>query len=418
MSSAEPGLVAPFGTALQPARPAPVAPLPAPAPRKGDRWYPVLVFGALATALFVVVGVSVSLMDVFRTPLNWRILRDIPFLEGWVRWDAGWYWWIARHGYFLEDARQSPVAFFPGYPLVLQALSPYTGGPMLAGILVTLGSGMGVAVLFFRWCAARLGTAAARTGLLVLLCYPFAYYLVGAVYADALYLCAVLGAFLLLERGHPVLAGIVGALATATRPVGYALVLGLVLRSLERRGRPVMGRGPLAAPEHVPASRWAPAGVLISLAGLLAYSGWLWYRFGNPLAFISAQGEWGQPPGLATWSKQAALSALASFEFDLFHLRIVVHAALTIAAIALVPMVVRRLGWAYGAYAAATILVPTLTSADFVGLGRYMLAAFPCFAVAGLLLSERPRLRAVVLPLSLGLLLVFTSLFSRWNYVS
>ncbi|MGH9181000.1 MAG: mannosyltransferase family protein, partial [Acidimicrobiales bacterium] len=239
-----------------------------------------------------------------------------------------------------------------------------------------------------------------------------------AVYADALYLCAVLAAFVLLERGHPVLAGLVGALATATRPVGYALILGLVLRSFERRGRPLMGTGPLAASGGGPAQRWAPAAVLLSVGGLASYSGWLWYRFGNPLAFISAQGEWGQPPGLATWSKRAAFQALSSFSFDLFHVRILVHLVLTLAAIALVPLVVRRLGWAYGAYAAATIAVPTLTSADFVGLGRYMLAAFPCFAVAGLLLSERPRLRAVVLPVSLGALVVFTSLFSRWNYVS
>ncbi|MGH9180225.1 MAG: hypothetical protein ACRDY5_00695, partial [Acidimicrobiales bacterium] len=187
MSSAEGGLVAPFGTAPQLARPVVAAPSPPPTPEKPSRWYPVVVFGALAVALFVVVGVSVLYLDLSRTPQNWRLLRGIPFLEGWVRWDAGWYWWIARHGYFLEDARQSPVAFFPGYPLVLQALSPYTGGPMLAGILVTLSAGMGVAVLFFRWCAARLGVAAARTGLLLLLFYPFAYYLVGAVYADALY---------------------------------------------------------------------------------------------------------------------------------------------------------------------------------------------------------------------------------------
>jgi len=415
MSSAEGGLVAPFGTALQTARPPATRPRPPAPAARTSRWYPVAVFGGVAVVLFVVVGVSVALMPVSRTPQNWRILRDLPFLEGWIRWDAGWYWWIARHGYFLEDARQSPVAFFPGYPLVLQGLGPYVGGPMLAGILVTLGAGLGVAVLFFRWCTSMLGTAAAKTGLLLLVLYPFAYYLVGAVYADALYLGAVLAAFLLLERGHPVLAGVVGALATATRPVGYALVIGLVLRSLELRRSPP--GEPAPAPARPP-SRWAPAGVLLSVSGLAAYSGWLWFRYGDPLAFISAQGEWGQPPGLTTWSKHKAFEALGSFSLDLFHVRILVHAGLAIAAIALVPMVVRRLGWAYGAYAGATILVPTLTSADFVGLGRYMLAAFPCFAVAGLLLSHRPRLRAAVLLASASGLLVFTSLFSRWNYVS
>jgi len=403
--------VAPFATVVEAPRAAPPAP-PVPTARPGRPWFPVAVFLALAAVLFAVVGGSVAVLDVARPPLNWRILRDFPFLEGWVRWDGGWYWWIARHGYFLQDARQSPVAFFPGYPLAIQALSPYTAGPMLAGILVTLGAGLASAVLFFRWCAARLGTAAARTALVLLLVYPFAYYLFGAVYADALYLCAVLAAFTLLERGHPVLAGVAGALATATRPVGYALVLGLVLRAWELRRR---DGGPGGTPGL---GRWAPAGAAVSVAGLAAYAGWLWYRFGDALAFVSAQGEWGQPPGWATWSKQAAFEELAGFRLDLIHVRIVVHAVLALAALALVPLVFKRLGRAYGVYAAATIAVPLLTSADFVGLGRYMLAAFPCFAVAGLALSRRPALRAVVVPASLAGLVVFTSLFARWNYVS
>lgn len=415
MSSADGSLVAPFGTAppVLGKRRAP-APGPPGAPVRSNRTFPFLVFGGVAAFLFVVVGLSVALMPVSPTPLNWRVLRGFPFLEGWVRWDGGWYWWIARHGYFLDDARQSPVAFFPGYPLLLQALAPYTSGPMVAGILATVGSGLVACVLFFRWCAAKLGPAAARTALGVLVCYPFAYYLFGAVYADALYLAAVLGAFVLLERGHPVLAGLCGALATATRPVGYALVLGLVLRAVQLRRR---SGAPGWAGPGAP-YRWAPAGVLLSLAGVGGYAGWLWYRFGNPLAFVSAQGEWGQPPGWATWSKHKAFVALGDFSFDLFHVRIVVHMALALAALALLPLVFRRLGRAYGAYAAATLVVPVLTSADFVGVGRYVIAAFPCFAVAGAALAGRPRLRAVVLLTSFGALAVFTSLYARWNYVS
>src|SRR5688572_7120575 len=40
------------------------------------------------------------------------------WLEAWARYDAGWYRYIAEHGYYYEgDRAQSSVPFFPAYPL-------------------------------------------------------------------------------------------------------------------------------------------------------------------------------------------------------------------------------------------------------------------------------------------------------------
>ena len=50
--------------------------------------------------------------------------------------------------------------------------------------------------------------------------------------------------------------------------------------------------------------------------------------------------------------------------------------------------------------------------------GRYVLAAFPCFAALGGVLTARPRLAVAVLAASACGLLLFTSAFARGYYIS
>ena len=53
------------------------------------------------------------------------------------------------------------------------------------------------------------------------------------MYSDPVFLLVVLAAFTLLERRMYWAAGLVGILATAGRPVGLAITVGLVVRMLE-----------------------------------------------------------------------------------------------------------------------------------------------------------------------------------------
>jgi hypothetical protein len=80
--------------------------------------------------------------------------------------------------------------------------------------------------------------------------------------------------------------------------------------------------------------------------------------------------------------------------------------------------VVRRFGWGYGIYAVLIVGLPALSTKNFFGMGRYLLAAFPCFAVAGELLADKARLRAWALAASGVVMVAMTSLFARAYYVS
>jgi hypothetical protein len=402
-----------------------------------DRWLPVLAFATVAVVLVVVVWISVANLGLASIPTStgprWRAYPAQPWFDGWARFDAGWYARIARDGYgFHGPNGQSPTAFFPAYPLLMRAVGSLTGDVMLAGILVTGACGLGVAVTFFAWCRDRLGPRTARYALAALLLYPFSYYLVGAVYGDALFLFMALLAFLLLERDEPWLAGVAGAVATAARPVGAALVIGLLIRTLERRGvldawfaepgDPAGTVGGVALAQRRRSAlrllRGRDLGVLISAAGLLGYCGYLFSRFGDPLAFAEAMEGWKQPASVSTWLKFDVFDALAHGSFEPFLAKVAVHAALTVGALFLVPRIVRRLGWGYGTYVLVIVLFPALSTKDFVGMARYVLAAFPCFAVVGELLARQPRPARLVLAASGAMLVVFTSMYARWYYLS
>ena len=190
----------------------------------------------VAVALAVVAVTVLSTVLLPERAASPDLLAGRPWWEGWVNWDSGWYRQIALYGYSYTPGSQGPVAFFPLYPLLMRVGGSLVGSVTGPGVVITLASGVGAAVLLSRWFRERLSPDAAWTALLLFLLYPYSFYLFGPLYADALFLLAILGSFTALERGHPWLAGLIGAAATAARPLGVVLVVGLVVRTLERRG--------------------------------------------------------------------------------------------------------------------------------------------------------------------------------------
>jgi hypothetical protein len=471
---------------------------------RGNVLVPLTRYLSVATVLMVTVWFSANHL---RRNLAYPVVRPIGFLgdflvEGWMRWDGGWYVNISGNGYSYTPGAMSTVAFFPAYPLAMRVVQLVVPDPahVLPGIIVTFLAGLGAAVVFYRWCCgvmatpsgtadadadaepaaadvaepaadadaepaagAASGNAAtvAGTAVLVLLLFPYAWYLYGAVYADALFLLSVVSAFVLLERDRPVLAGIVAIVATAGRPVGTGVVLGLVAVVLERRG--VLGvpfldrvreRGWRAAASEararaaeagrpvvagIVALRVAPArlrrgdaGVLLSLIGL---SAWMWYlqaTFGDALLFIRVQSApgWAQPQGPHTWFKVTWLANLRHLPEYLLHpdahwdalvltLGWTFQALLVAGALCLIPAVIRRFGWGYAVYVLGVLAIPLLGSKDWQGTGRYLLAAFPVFMVAaGWLVERPPALRWTVLATSGVVLVLLTSSFARGFYLA
>lgn len=165
------------------------------------------------------------------------------WLDRLAGWDSYHFVRIATLGYLPPGLECCDQAFFPGYPLLMAALAPVTGGSVTAaGLLVSVVAGAVAAGLLWRLVDedARGGPAAARRAVLLLGLAPCGFYLV-SVYTEALFLALSLGAWLLATRRSWWWAGTLAALASVVRVNGLFLVAGLAVMyavQWHRDGRP------------------------------------------------------------------------------------------------------------------------------------------------------------------------------------
>jgi len=366
-------------------------------------------------------------------------LQGPAWLDGWFQYDAGWYLGIATHGYAYTPGQQSSIAFFPVYPLGVRGLGVLLGDYQVAGELLAVLAGAAAVLLFGRWAWTRLPRPSAVTAIAALMLYPYSLFLYGAMYADSVFLLTAIGSFMLLERRWYWAAGLVGALATAGRPVGIAVAVGLVVRTLEllaedrARAASASGASSPGFDDAVPRRtwrdlvralrdvRWRQSGVVLSAAGLVAWCVYLAVEFGNPLAFVEVESApgWNQGVGPKTWFKITYLGTLVKGPYGIAAL-LTLQAIACVCAALLLRRVWRRFGWGYAAYTVVVLLIPILGTKDFMGTGRYVLVAFPIFAAAGdFLASTRRRwVRWLVLGACAVLLIVLTYLFGQSVEVS
>lgn len=381
-------------------------------------WPLPLAIIALASVACVMVGFA------YRHPEPNRSFASL-LLTALGQWDGGWYARIATDGYFYKGAvEQSPVAFFPAYPLAIRALG-WVGVPTAwAATALSFTFGLAGLTMFSVW-ARRLVPAMPgalvqphQQATLLFAAYPFATYLYGINYGDGLFLLAITSAFICVETERPWLAALSGIVATAARPMAPAVVVGLTVRSWERY-RQLSADAPLRQRPWVIQAVSVLAPGLAGL-GLLAYMVFLQLRFGDAFAFVHVQGApgWDQTPGAQTWMKAVWLEQLRTNTAPLITVRLLAHPFFTFVALALVPRLKRTLGLGYAVYVALAVGLPAFSTKDFQGMGRYLIAAFPVFVAASTLMPLRSRWSPVLIGASLLAMLGAAVLFGSGFYLS
>ena len=156
-----------------------------------------------------------------------------------LSWDGRWYLEIVRNGYphsippdITYEQSEARAAFFPVYPLTVRfvdAVAP--GGDTIAALFVNFVLAIVGMVLIGRL-ALRLTEDAeiAARAMALFAVFPGSFVLSFA-YSEAALIALCAASLLLLLDERWVLAGLVGALATATRPNGLALVVACVVAS-------------------------------------------------------------------------------------------------------------------------------------------------------------------------------------------
>lgn len=366
---------------------------------------------ALATRLLLALVSWIGLRIFERLPYYPEQVPDSflpahPWIDGWARWDTAHYVAVAFLGYGDEESpsHNGGLGFFPVYPMLMRGVAwlapgPITEGQLAAAAVVISNVAFLIAVpLFADVVARRTSVDVARTTTLLLCISPFSYFFV-AGYSESIFLLMIVASFWFADRDLWWAAAIASALATATRLVGLALPPALLLLAWHKR-RPVRELGTIAV--------FAPIGTI-------AWFAITWYRFGDVLAYFTAQENWGG------WNEHVRFYAelfltdpRTALLGDPRHLVIVLNVVLAVLWLSTLPWVWRRLD--PGIALLTSLLVVVQSVSTWVSLGRYLLPAFGAF-IAFAWLLERPSWRGwprdvviVTCAIAVSLLTVFYSL--------
>lgn len=357
-----------------------------------------------------------------------------------ARWDSVWYLAIARDGY-ADSADHAKSAFYPLYPLLVRGGGWVVGSQLVAGVLVSLACFLVALLLLHRLALIELGPRDAHGTLLIVAFFPTAFYF-SAVYSESLFLLLSVGAVLAARQGRWGWAGFAGGLAALTRNSGVLLLVPLVLLLLygPRADRPDVARPAAGARRWLPRHRLGPEALWLALvpAGLGAYLLYSALVLGDALAPFHAQELWLRhfvPFGAVTGGVRSASHGLRdlvngsaaprTFSPDggdpgvVAAQSLLLVAFLAFALVALVG-VLRRLPFAYGAYAAVALAVTLSYPVDaqpLMSLPRYVAVLFPLQMWLAAWCGERGRTERVV-GASAVLLGLLTASFACWRFVA
>src|SRR5918995_803186 len=289
-------------------------------------------------------GLARQNAEKFDDPSLTHVLAD-PLLAPLARWDSVWYLRIADSGYGDSAPR---AAFFPLYPLLVRTLATPFGASEPALLLA-------------------------------------AYALSLTAFLGALFLLLAVGAFYAARTGRWAWAGACAGLASGTRSAGLLLLIPLVM--LWWASRP---RRPRDA-----------AWLALAPLGIAAYAAWLGLVEGDALRFLDVQGAWSRElevPLRGAWDGLVAavdgIRQLASGSRTPVYFEV--------AAVG----VWRRLPRAYGAWVAASLVLPLtfpVAPQPLMSLPRFVGVLFPLFMWLAIVCDERRITDLVAVAFAVGL---------------
>jgi len=280
---------------------------------------------------------------------------------------------------------------------LLRALSTITGNLALSGILLSSVLFLAALIILYRTVIAfnYEPAVAARTAFYIA-AFPVSYFS-SLAQTESLFLLLTVGCFYAAKRQRWWLAGVCGALASATRFAGVFLIVPIgVMYWQNYRSMPGKSKAKFVS-------------LLLVPAGLLAFMLYLKSITGNAFAFADIQVAWGHNGG-AFWrplftylSNPTEISVQCDFRLLNFS---AASAALVCSSILL-----RKREWAFAIYTLISILVPLSYQANLQSIARYVMVIFPVFIVLALF-GRSPRVDQVIRVVFIALLSLMSAMLA------
>ncbi len=323
-------------------------------------------------------------------------------IEPWYRWDATWFISLADTGYPHSPSGSLTAAFPPLMPGILAVAMALGLNPFWIGLLAANLAGAAGAALLAQIAMRLTGDRDLAIRTFVLLqAFPSAFFL-SAPYHEPFGLLFTGLALMAWLDLRPARAGMFAALASFARiacvAIGVAALADWVVNDRSRRG-----------------FRFALIVAIGSVAGVVAYWGYVGWAFGNPFQGLSSHSAWGRR-SLSPWNPWYALESIADPALRRPGLA-TTYAGEGLAALLFAVLGIRA--WLRrGIFWGLLTLIPVgmmLMSGTFLSGHRVVLAAAPGFIELADVLRNRLYYRATVF-LFVMMQLVLINRYVHWQW--
>lgn len=230
--------------------------------------------------------------------LHYGTSRGIVDLFG--QWDVGWYSQIAINGYtsieevMMEEVQQRPWVFLPLYPMsvrIVNYMFPFFS-VRLCGMIVS--NICNLVATYYAILLAKEKRIDIDEKILAffMILGPYTLYF-NAMYTEAMFVMLIVLFFYHCERKKYLYAGICSAFASATRVVGVLLVFALLCKIISSEDGKIYVRI-RSSVVKIFREPLLMLSVLLCPMGMFIYCLFLYYRVGDPLAFMHGQIGWGR----------------------------------------------------------------------------------------------------------------------------
>ncbi len=338
--------------------------------------------------------------------VNYQLL---PQLFAWANFDGEHYLSISIFGY-----KSLQQAFFPVYPLLISFFSNPNPYHLLASLINSTITGLIISntcfvlSLIFLWELIKIdySNKIAYSVIILIIVFPTSFYF-GSVYNESLFLLLSVLSFYFARKGLWFYAGVVGAIASATRIFGVLLLPALLVEAWRQK---------------IKLSKiiW----IFLIPLGLGCYMWYLNFNIGDPLAFYHLQklvGEQHQSGIILlpqVYFRYIKMISTTNINNPIF--QTVILEFITGILFFFLPIYgyFKKIRYSYLTYAMLSFLAPTIQG-SFSSTPRYALVLFPSFLAAALWISSLPRIfRLVLLTLSCCGLALETALFLRGYWIA
>lgn len=326
-------------------------------------YFRVSVAAILFIIAFVVIGMYSDRQIVdYRTDLNPQKplgINQISFTHALLRYDSNHYLNIVEHGYDSNNA-----AFFPLYPLLVSGVHRLGIPTNYALFIVSWFFCVAAAIIVFNWLKFELTRLKSKVSpwkvMFLIVIFPTSFYFMLG-YTESLFVFLTVGALYTYRREQFWIAGILTALATASRVQGGIVAIFFLVDYLIARDW----------------KNWKKlVPVAMSIIGIGSYMLFLWHKFGNPFEFILAQQQWGRLSG--NFLTNIISSMTPPYLWYLPVLAVMLFA------------VYKKLGKLWFWYCVLFIAIP-ISSGRLDSLNRYMVSAPPLFLGLSLWLESKSQ---------------------------